>query len=341
MKRSGRICGIAGAALALLTIPVLAACAQGGNGGGEGGKKVNIAVLEYTNSGDIVQAYVRGAKSVVTGDGGSVTLFNANFDPQAQISQCQDAVTSGRFDAIILVPVDPATGVPCVKAAQAANIPVATLETAVGKDAFSLKPQVKGVVAVATTPIEEVVDVFAQLVTEACGDARPCEVIDEIASPSDPYTTQLADGVEAKVKADDISIVQRISTGYDPAQVASQLPDALSAHPNATVFLAASDSSAIAAVAPLKTAGLTDKVKIIGSGGSSEGAAAVADGSVFATTGNWPKQYGALLAEALVQAVNGEKVKNVSINFWKVDTPVKITKDNVSTFTPEWGAGTN
>ncbi|HWH26672.1 MAG TPA: sugar ABC transporter substrate-binding protein [Pseudolysinimonas sp.] len=330
--KSVRVRGLAVAALAVLALPVLAACA---NGGGNDSKGIRIAFLTYVAS-DYSGAEKRGIESVVKPAGGSVTMFAANFDPQQQLSQCQDAITSNRFDAIVLAPVSSTTGVPCVKAAEAAGIPVGTLETAVGEDGFTLKPQVKGVVAVAASTRKSILDSAVGLVSRACGDTDPCKVIAEVASPADPYTNLVADGVEKEL-GPQVQIVQRFSSGYDPGEVARQLPDILSAHPDATVFMSAADSSALAALPAIKDAGRADTLKILGSGGSSEGAAAVADGTIFATSGNWPQQYGAFLATALTQAVHGEKVTHSELDNFTADKPQFITKDTVSEYKPEWG----
>ncbi|HWH26673.1 MAG TPA: sugar ABC transporter substrate-binding protein [Pseudolysinimonas sp.] len=332
--KSVRVRRLAVAALAIFALPVLAACATGG--GSDNSKGIRIAFLTFVAS-DYSSAEKRGIESVVKPAGGSVTLFSANFDPQQQLSQCQDAITSKRFDAIVLSPVSSTTGVPCVKAAEAADIPVGTIETAVGKEPFQLKPQVKGVVAVVATTRKTILESTDKLVSLACGDANPCKVIAEIASAADPYTNFVADGV-AKDLGPRVQIVQRFSTGYDPGEVAKQLPDILSAHPDATVFMSAADSSALAALPAVKDAGRTDTLKILGSGGSSDGAAAVADGTIFATSGNWPQQSGAFLAKALTQAVHGEKVTHSELDGFKADNPQFVTKETVSEFKPEWGA---
>lgn len=301
------------------------------------GKPVDIAYLGYTLS-DFPQAQIEGAESVVGPAGGSVKVFNANFDPQKQVSQCLDAVNSGRYNALIYVPLDPATGVPCARAAEAAGIPVGTIETAIGEDPYSLEPQVPGVVAVVASPLESEVEADAQLVEEACGSADPCKVIAEVVTPNDPFTNDVVDGVEKRL-GDRIEVVQRIASQYDLGVIAKAMPDALSANPDVDVFFAASDQSALAAVPAIKDAGLSDQVKVTGRGGSGEGAKAVRSGDLVGTTGNWPKQYGAFIAEALTQAVNGETVAEPSLDMLKTDTPTVVTAETVDEFEPEWGAG--
>ncbi|HWH25129.1 MAG TPA: sugar ABC transporter substrate-binding protein [Pseudolysinimonas sp.] len=337
MFTTKRVRGLAVAAIAVIGLPILAACSSGSGGGStSGGDKVNIAYLTYIVT-DYQNAAKRGMTSVIKGGGGKVTVFSANFDPQTQLSQCNDAITSGRYNAIVISPIDPASAAPCVKAADAAGIPVVTYETSVGTDPYSLKPQVPGVIAAISTPLKTSTDGLGELMIAACGDADPCRVVGEVASGADVFSNQIMDAL-AKKYGSKVDIVQRIATGYDPAQVTTALPDVLSAHPDVNVFVALTDSTALAAVPTLKTAGLEKKVKLVGIGGSTEAVDAIKDGTLFGSLSNWPFQYGAAAAKALTQSVKGEKVDPVGINMLTIDKPLLITPTTVDEFTPEWGA---
>ena len=312
------------------------ASSAGGSAGGSGDEAVNVAYLSYAYT-DFVQAEEEGLKKVVEGGGGSVRMFNANFDAQKLLKDCQDAVSSGRYNAIVLAPVDPATGRPCVAAAAGADIPVVTIENVVGEDLDAIEPQVDGVVgAVAITP-ERNAEPLLQLLEEACADVDPCKVIGEVASPSDPLTTRVV--AEAK-KMPNVELVQTISAGYDPAAVAKAFPDALSANPDAHVFLSAADSQALAVVPVLEAAGKTDQVKLIGNGGSRLGAKAVADGVLFGTGASWPSQMGARAGEILQKAVSGEAIEGPGVDALGIaeGQPQVLTADTIAEFTPEWGA---
>ena len=301
--------------------------------GGSADPKVNVAYLSYAYT-DYVQAEEEGLKEAV-GAGGSVRVFNANFDAQKLLKDCQDAVSSGRYNAIVLAPVDPATGKPCVAAAAAKDIPVVTVETVVGDDPNALEPQVDGVVgAVAITP-DRNAEPLLQLLQQACADVNPCKVIGEVASPSDPLTTRVVERVK---EMPNVELVQTISTGYDPAAVAKAFPDALSANPDAHVFLSIADSQALAVVPALEAAGKTDQVKLIGNGGSRLGAKAVADGVLFGSAGNWPRQMGAKAGQMLQQAVRGETIEQPGVDALALAQPLTLTKETVGEFKPEWGA---
>lgn len=300
-----------------------------------GGTKVDVAYMTYALT-DYVQAEVAGVEAKVKPAGGSVKVFNANFDPQKQNQQCQDAITSGRYDAIVLSPVDPATGTPCVRAAAGAGIPVATIEQAVGPDPYSIEPQLDGVVAVASIPLQSQVEKTSGLVQQACADADPCKVIAEVATPSDRFTNDVVKGVEEQLP--NVEIVQTVAGQYDPSVIAKAIPDVLAANADADVFLSAADSQAIASFPAIEGAGMSDSLKVIGNGGSRAGAKAVAAETLFGTVGNWPFQAGELLAAGLMEAVGDKPVTQPSIDILKVDEPALITKETVEQFKPEWGA---
>lgn len=339
MAQPSRIQLIGAATVATVAL-TLAACSSTPtpaptDGATTGATPVNIALLGYTPS-DFVDSVIEGAESIVTADGGSVTFFSADFDPQQQDSQCQDAITSGRYQAFIIIPVDPATAIPCAEAAAAAGIPVGTFETAIGPDPYALEPQVDGVVAVANTTLSTQVEADSELILGACGDADPCKVIAEVASATDRWTNDLVNGLKEAL-APRVEFVHSIETFYDPGAMAGLLPDALTANADANVLFTINDQTALAAIEVIAGAGLSDQIKVTGLGGTTEGVEAIKAGKLYGTTGNWPIQNGAFLATALVAAVNGGTPAVAFQDMLLTDTPTVITIDNVDEFTPEWG----
>jgi ribose transport system substrate-binding protein len=300
-------------------------------------KAPKIAVIYTVSSSDYQGAQEEGITKVVEREGGSFETFNANFDPQKLISDCQDAVSSGRFNAILLQTLAPPLGVPCVTAAKAANIPVVALNGAIGKDANSTEPQVDGVVGGVYSTPDDTAASAVELATEACKDLDPCNIIAEVASPNDPLTNESVAAVAKEVP--NAKIVAKFASGFDPGQVAQKMPDLLSAHKDANVFLSIADSSALAAIPALKQAGMLGKVKLLGDGGSREGVKAVADGTMFGSSGNWPRQEGEITAEMAVKAINGEPIDPVGMLQSDIDDPDTLTKDTVGDFKPEWGSG--
>lgn len=307
--------------------------AASSSGGSE--KPANVAFLNYLMT-DFVQSELDGIKTSVEASGGSVESFTSNYDPQKQLQQCNDAITSGRFNAIVLDAVDPASQIPCVKAAKAAGIPVVAIEIPVGADINTADPQVDGIVgAVPITAAGNAKGMVDQTVA-ACEGIDPCKVIVEIAMPGDPFTTEVEK--QLKAKGGNIDVVDVIVGQYDPATIQKSFADALSAHADANVFLSASDSNALAVIDQIKAAGLEGKLKVLGNGGSHRGAEAVANGTLVSTLGNWPIKMGETAGQMAVDAVNGRAISPAGVDALTLGTPFVLTKDTVSQFKPEWGA---
>lgn len=289
-----------------------------------------VAVLQAALF-DYQQAETEGIKKVVKAEGGSYNVFNANFDPQKTTSQCQDAITSGRYNALILSSLEPSGGIPCVTLAHKAGMPVAYIDGVTGRDPNKLEPQVPGIVGgIASLPSENAKD-MVELVGRACKGIDPCKVIVEIASATDPLTN----GVVTALEDHGYDVVAKIETNFDPGQIVQKLPDIVSQHRDANVFVGVQDATAIIARRVFDEAGMRD-VKLIGNGGSRGGAAAVKDGTLFATVGAWPVQQGAIVTKMLVAALNGE-TPPPSSDSGAVDEPRYVTKETVDQFKPEWG----
>ena len=85
--------------VALVTAALgLAACGDDG-GSSSGGDAPKVAWLTAITT-EFVDAEEKGARPVIEDAGGSLEFFDAQFDPQKQLTQCQDAITSGRFNSI-------------------------------------------------------------------------------------------------------------------------------------------------------------------------------------------------------------------------------------------------
>jgi ribose transport system substrate-binding protein len=298
-------------------------------------KPAKVAMIMYALT-DYLQAEEAGVKAAVEPGGGSVKYFNMNYDPQKGLQQCNDAITSGRFNAIVLAAVDEKSGVPCVAAAKTANIPVITLDQVVG-DIDAIDPTTDGVVGSISNVRKTNAAHYVEVIQDACKGIDPCKVVAEISTASDPYTNYAVDQVDA---LPNVEVVQRFASQYDPAAVIKSLPDILSAHPDTNVFMSIADTQALAGLGAIKSAGLTDKIKVVGNGGSRLGKKAVADGTMFGTLGTWPEQFGKAAGEMAVKAVNGQPIDPAGVDALNLDKPGVVIKSTVDEFQPEWGATT-
>lgn len=332
-----------GTALATLALALGAvACGSddddgGGSGGGSSGsaqEAPEIAWLTAVNT-ELVQAEEEGLTAGLEETGGSYQLFDAQFDPQKQLTQCQDAVTSGRYNVMMIYPVDGTAIRTCVQQAKNANIPVIAFEIPIGPDASEVEPQLDGVAASIVYPAAPDAERRWELIEDACGERTSCELIVTLASRADPFHAAALEVFERRAKESGFKILQVLETAYETAQTQKQLPDVLRARPEADVLVLEGDNNAIAAAEIAKEAGVD--AKIIGNGGSRPGAKAIEDGTIFGSLGIWPTQAGEKAAEIATQLANGDQPSETGVNFYEMDEPVLLTKETIDEFTPEWG----
>lgn len=135
-----------------------------------------------------------------------------------------------------------------------------------------------------------------------------------------------------------MEVVATFATNYDPTTVAKSLPDALSAHPDANVYLADADTDALAGVPAVNSAGLDWQAEDHRGrrhprrreGGRRRDALRI-DRSV-AGPGRRPRR------EMAIAAVNGQQIAEPGVNASTIDTPLLVTRETVDQFTPEYGA---
>jgi len=89
--------------------------------------KLRIAYLEPASSNEFIAAVGDAAQATAKSLGGSVTVYDAKFDPDVQVSQFQQALAQ-KVDGIFLFAVDPKAVEPLVRQAAAAGIPVIGVE---------------------------------------------------------------------------------------------------------------------------------------------------------------------------------------------------------------------
>ena len=116
---------------------------------------------------------VDAALKAITADaakqGVKLTVYDAQFNPQKQLTQCQDAVTK-KFDAIVALPAAGVPLIPCVAQAVSANIPFVDTNQPIGTSTTSGQPTTKGVTSQVLTPLATVANNDVKQVVAACGD---------------------------------------------------------------------------------------------------------------------------------------------------------------------------
>lgn len=307
--------------------------AAGGGGGSSETKEVKkIAVFGFAAANSFAQATLAGIKEEAAKEGVEVEFFDPNFDAQEQVSQIQNAITTGEFDAFIVQANDGNAVVPAIEEAIEEGIVVVGEFTPVGTKYDTIEPQVDGLIFVGEPPTENGT-ALGELGVAACEDVDPpCQVAYLEGFKALPLDNARTDAVKAALQqGENVELVTSVEGGYTQESGLKAAQNVLQANPDVDVLIGSSQAIAGAEQA-IEDAGKTpgEDIKLIGNGGSRQAVQAVKDGRWFATYVIAEKSAGAKAAELAIKAARGEDVPK-SFDTRQLQEP-KGTKDALGDF---------
>jgi ribose transport system substrate-binding protein len=302
-------------------------------------KTLEIAYLSFAVANSYDAPMLAAAKAAAAAGNANLTVFDANLNPADQVKQLQDAVASGKYDAIITQPLYGAGMVEDVKKAIAAGIKVGNIDQVLGADMTTPNSQVDGLSSNVAFVPSELGRKIGELVVTACADlkANPCNVgyIWSVKAAAldialkKAFDEAIASHPEIKVVSDTGESFYTTALGLKAAQ------DIVAAHPDVSVIVSA-DQAITGAVAAVKD--IKDKVRLVGYGGGAIALQGIASGERFGTVMQMPATEGGQGTKALIDAIrSGTPSPGVDPLASLPDGGV-VTKANVATFLPlaEW-----
>ena len=300
----------------------------------------NIALFNPLGNNDYVLNAENGVRDVVEGAGGTIVTFDAGFDPEEQLNQIEDAITSENFDAFIIYSVDGVGVTVGVDAAAEAGIPVIALDAPINPDRNTLVPYANVDAQIARTGEGDGEEIGGAIVM-ACEDVDPCEVAFIIGFQAFPLDVDRLTAIENIVaQHDNIEIVAVQEGLYVQDAGFDVATDMLTANPDIDVFASVGDQMILGAELAVQDAGLEDSVKLVGNGASIDGYNAVVEGRWFATIANIPFTNGQIAGQMALQALDGTLIVR-SVNMYDQSPPLPssgaiITQENAAEFEPQW-----
>jgi ribose transport system substrate-binding protein len=294
-----------------------------GSASGAQKKTVNIAVLYY-NPSPYGIAQLKGAQAAAKKLGVKVTGFNPNNDPHLQQTQMQDAITTGKYQGMLVAALDGHALYPTIKQAIAKGIKVATVDYTLG-----LPQQQVNLVAtpgLVTTVGQPIGNEWKGLITEikkACaakvGAGAACTVAFLPGLANYPTDVIRVNAMKKAFSSGPIKFTLMPPGMYDQATSQKVTLDYFQAKPKVDVLATFGDQQAVGAEVAFKQLGITPSkdLLIIGYGASREGVARVKSGQWFATLGLYPAGEMAVALKYVLDAVNSGK---------KAPNPVDIMK---------------
>jgi ribose transport system substrate-binding protein len=300
-----------GAVVLALAVAAFAGCGSDDGGGGssasEGSKtKVKkVAFFGFASANSFAQATYAGVKEEAAKNNVEVKFFDPNFDSAKQVSQIQNAITSGEYQAFVVQANDGNAVVPPIREAIDEGITVVGEFTPIGTKYDTIEPQVPGLIFVGEPPTENGT-ALGEMGVDACKGVDPCNVAYLEGFKALPLDNARTDAVKAALaKAPNVKLVASLEGGYTQDTGLKAAQNVLQAHPDVNVMIGSSQAIAGAEQA-IKDAGT--KVKLIGNGGSRQAVAAVKSGRWFATYVIAEKSAGAKATELAIKKAEGEKV---------------------------------
>ena len=231
-------------------------------------------------------------------------VVSGDKDVAKQGNQIKDFIVQ-KVSAIVLSPCDSKSIIPVIQEANAAGIPVFTVDIPCNE------PGVKIVTQVATDNYgggKEAGHAMIEALGEAGGkiavlhlkQAESC--ILRVKGFTEVINAHNAGG-KAKVE-----IVSELDGGGAKDKGYKAAEDMLQAHPDMVGIFAINDPSALGARGALEKAGKADKVVIIGFDGQPEGKQAIKDGKIYADPIQFPDKMGVEVVRAFLRHSKGEEL---------------------------------
>jgi ribose transport system substrate-binding protein len=234
--------------------------------------------------------------------GFDTVVVSAEKDVARQGNQIKDFLV-GKVAAIVLSPCDSKSIVPVIREANAAGIPVFTVDIPCDEPGVTIATQVAtdnegGGREAGQAMIEMLGDAGGKVAVLHFKQAESCQLrVKGFREVIDAHNA----GGKAKIE-----IVTELESGGAKDGGAKAMEDALQAFPDLRGVFAINDPAALGARAAIEKAGKADQVGIIGFDGQPEGKQAIRDGKIYADPIQFPDRMGVEIVAAIVRWSRGE-----------------------------------
>lgn len=300
---------------ALALAAALTGCTSDAGGAGDG--SYSIVFLAASSQNGYNQAVYSGieerAQQLSEELGITITtkIQDGQFDANTQLSQLQNAGTTGQADGIIVVPHDG----PALAAAfpLANDVPVASVLNPIGPDITMMEPQVEGVISTVATPPAYGATLQAESAVEYCADIDPCKIGLLAGLLNSPLDIERISAWEAVLgEHDNIEIVGTVEGAYDRDKSLTAVSNLLQANKDINGILSNADQQTMGAQIALENAGIDpSSVFLTGGGGTKEAVQAVLSGQWTNSYVNVPASMGAEALQQIINQLRGEPVEAV------------------------------
>ena len=297
---------------------------------------LNITLINQGSGQPYIAAYKNCFEKAEKDLNIKVNLVDGGWDANQQANAIQNAISSGA-DGIVISPVDPSAVCTYVDEALDAGIEVCALTTQIGTgDAEDpVYPETVGLVGHIET---EVGRTAMDIAAEALDRSGKIAIIEGTPGMSD--TEGRKKGIDEENKEyPDIEVVSRVCGEWVVDKAYTAMQNIIQSNPEVELVICHSDNMAVGAAKALEDADMTDKVKIVGIGGSKDALDLIKKGEIYGTIMYVPETEAYTALEATAKVVRGEAEKETFYNVQDLplfaETGDVCTQENVDKFTAE------
>ena len=269
-------------------------------------QELRVGFFGFAKANSFAQAAWAGVHEAAQENNATAEFVDSNFDGAVQVQQLTDAVTSKRFDVVVIQANDGTAITQPVKQALAAGITVVVEFTPIGGRFDTVEPQVDGVISIVDAPTANG-EGLAKMGLDACAQlaVQPCQVAYLQGFDNYPLDAARTEAAVNALKAGGADVVASPIGGYTPDSGRTAMQNVLQANPDVDVVIGS--SQAIEGASAL-TEGRTD-ILYVGNGGSTQAYAGVMDGSWYGTYVIPEKTDGKTATELGLEKHRGENVE--------------------------------
>ena len=300
-------------------------------------KTLELAYISFAVANSYDAPMLAAAQAAAAAGNAHITLMDGNLDVPTQTKLLTDAITSGKYDGIVLQPVYGGALVSGATDAISKGIAVGNIDQVLGTDFTTAKAQVPGLSANVIFVASNLGKKIADLAIKACqaSGASPCKIGYIFSVKAAGLDQELRAAFDAEIAATGgIQVVAEGESFYTAPAGLKATQDMLIAHPDINVIMGADQAISGALAAD----GVKGKVLLVGYGGGAVALQGIASGERFGTVMQAPATEGRVGITNLIQAIRtGTPTEGVDVLADLPDGGV-VTKDNVQTFLPlaEW-----
>ena len=326
-----------GAILALVVVGAAAVFASSAAGQQ---RDIRIGVFLASAANTYWTSELQGARDVAKKYGNvKLTVYDAQFNTARQVNQLRDALISNRFDAWFVGPNDGGPLTPLIRQAVRKGVKVGCTLVPCGPNIRNAGVQIPGMVAFAGLGFYPNGQLLGSGVLAGCQGKNPCEVAWLPGLPELPLEKARTDGLYSIIKKNKaVRVVSVQAGGYLAAPALKATQNILQAHPGVDVIVSSGDQMIDGSYRAIRLAGIPDgQIKLYGNGCTFEAKRLILAGKQAGCSVYLPRTEAKIVVDLLVRAVNGEQIRNRSIDPLTL-SPIGPfgTRANIARFKPEF-----